>query len=377
MFCPNCGTPNDDNGQKCQKCGFNLKGAAAPKFKGTMLMMNSPLASSPPRATPAAGALPAGVPKPKFAAKATMIGVAPPPPGAVAPPAVSRPAPPTSVGESASAPKLDGPLSGPPKQAPIPRPAGSVNPFGGTMLMGASLPQVPATAAIEQVPVQPAPDATPDAVDAERTFASGGVTPAAAVPQPKLESTTPSVTPPAQDPAGAAVGMAVDAPAMATFATGSPIASPDVPGAGAVKPAWPGHEPQAAAAWGGPVGMTTASAGSQPVGRVRPIGLVLVFGIITAGIYWLWAMWGALNDFKSLRQKSDVVPLRYFIPILGSIEMTRLPDKVQEARVAAGVVNPVHPKAILYVFFPQVFFIADLNEILEAAAKRTRLSSPP
>jgi len=43
VFCPNCGTQNDDDGVKCLKCGFNLKGAVAPKFKGTMLMMNSPL----------------------------------------------------------------------------------------------------------------------------------------------------------------------------------------------------------------------------------------------------------------------------------------------------------------------------------------------
>src|SRR5215208_6914412 len=44
VFCPNCGTQNADTATTCTKCGFNLKGAAAPKFKGTMLMMNAPAA---------------------------------------------------------------------------------------------------------------------------------------------------------------------------------------------------------------------------------------------------------------------------------------------------------------------------------------------
>src|SRR5262249_8912443 len=38
VFCPNCGTQNSETASTCTKCGFNLKGAAAPKFKGTMLM---------------------------------------------------------------------------------------------------------------------------------------------------------------------------------------------------------------------------------------------------------------------------------------------------------------------------------------------------
>jgi uncharacterized membrane protein YvbJ len=42
VFCPNCGTQNSETASTCIKCGFNLKGAAAPKFKGTMLMTNQP-----------------------------------------------------------------------------------------------------------------------------------------------------------------------------------------------------------------------------------------------------------------------------------------------------------------------------------------------
>ena len=61
MFCPNCGTENEEAATTCKKCGFNLKGAAAPKFKGTMLMMNAPAAPragapAAPRAGPPAPA---------------------------------------------------------------------------------------------------------------------------------------------------------------------------------------------------------------------------------------------------------------------------------------------------------------------------------
>jgi len=40
VFCPNCGTKNDDTATPCTKCGFKLSGASAPKFRGTM-MLNS------------------------------------------------------------------------------------------------------------------------------------------------------------------------------------------------------------------------------------------------------------------------------------------------------------------------------------------------
>src|SRR6201999_2725717 len=92
----------------CKKCGFNLKGAAAPKFKGTMLMMNAPQpgaprppgapapgpAAAPPPATPPGGPAP-GAPGPapgqamggRPMLKGTMLGVAPPAMGGQAPPA--------------------------------------------------------------------------------------------------------------------------------------------------------------------------------------------------------------------------------------------------------------------------------------------------
>ncbi|HEV8550625.1 MAG TPA: zinc ribbon domain-containing protein, partial [Polyangiaceae bacterium] len=116
MFCPNCGTENDDAATTCKKCGFNLKGAAAPKFKGTMLMMNSPQQGTPrpgapapgPAAAPPPGPAPAGPPPgapapapaaPRQQLKGTMLGVAPPgmggysPPAAPAAPPVAPPGP--------------------------------------------------------------------------------------------------------------------------------------------------------------------------------------------------------------------------------------------------------------------------------------------
>src|SRR5579862_1395403 len=91
VFCPNCGTQNTESAQTCSKCGFQLKGAAAPKFKGTMLMMNqsggapklggpTPAAGAPAPAPPAApNSAGGGVPAsgPAFKAEAPPIGGAP------------------------------------------------------------------------------------------------------------------------------------------------------------------------------------------------------------------------------------------------------------------------------------------------------------
>ena len=89
MFCPNCGTQNADTATTCSKCGFNLKGAAAPKFKGTMLMVNAP-ANVPRAPAPAAEPeKPAGPMPSKL--KGTMLGVAPPSPGAAPAPPQAAP----------------------------------------------------------------------------------------------------------------------------------------------------------------------------------------------------------------------------------------------------------------------------------------------
>ena len=129
MFCPNCGTQNPETAQTCSKCAFNLKGAAAPKFKGTMLMMNQPgaagAAPAPPR--PAGVPTPAPAPAPGIPSagpsklKGTMVGVAPPMPGAA-------PAPPPFGAPPAQSPGFGTP---PPSPAePYPQQAGQFQPPG-------------------------------------------------------------------------------------------------------------------------------------------------------------------------------------------------------------------------------------------------------
>ncbi len=110
MFCPNCGTQNPETAPVCSKCNFNLKAAAAPKFKGTMLMMNQQGASAPapapvpgmpgsaPPAPPGSGIPGAGGPPRPVAAptnklKGTMVGVAPP-----MPPVAGKPGAPSAPG---------------------------------------------------------------------------------------------------------------------------------------------------------------------------------------------------------------------------------------------------------------------------------------
>src|SRR5262245_64940397 len=89
LFCPNCGTKNPETATTCTKCGFNIKGAAAPKFKGTMLMMNQPggakstPAPPPPAPAPPAAAAPTPGPAapadpPKQAFKGTLFSIVPP-----------------------------------------------------------------------------------------------------------------------------------------------------------------------------------------------------------------------------------------------------------------------------------------------------------
>jgi len=167
VFCPNCGTQNPDTAQTCSKCNFNVKGAAQPKFKGTMLMMNQPQipapgapqasSAAPPGAPPAAAApQPAspvsGGPRPSGTGaapigggnklKGTMVGVAPmaggfgapaapfqQPPAAPAAPA--RSAPPPAAAPRTPSPPAPGPQEGSGYSPPVPQ--AGVNPLGGTM----------------------------------------------------------------------------------------------------------------------------------------------------------------------------------------------------------------------------------------------------
>ena len=148
MFCPNCGTQNPEAAQTCSKCHFHLKSAAAPKFKGTMLMMNQPgaIPSSPPvpgAPPPARPGPPGALPPPGAGAvpsklKGTMVGVAPMAIG-------GAPVPPAGTAPMAATPGLTpmppppGPLPGGASAFSPPVPQPGVNPLGGTVAADAGL----------------------------------------------------------------------------------------------------------------------------------------------------------------------------------------------------------------------------------------------
>ena len=202
MFCPNCGTGNDDGATKCQHCGFSLKPSEGPKFKGTMMMMNAPEAqealrkagvqvpgSFPTDTTtpssggtqPSLGQIPEAAPDPqapvvepavKPKLKGTMIGVAPPalglqmdsPAGAAKPssipPAggsgvaatVAQPAAVPDPAASGSAQSRGTAATMPQAAAPVPPLASAphqparVNPLGGTVVAPAEQFQQPPAA---------------------------------------------------------------------------------------------------------------------------------------------------------------------------------------------------------------------------------------
>jgi hypothetical protein len=144
------------------KCSFQMKGAAAPKFKGTMLMMNQQApaptpgsaAPRPPGGSPGAG----GGPPSKL--KGTMVGVAPPTAGGAPSPVAVPPAPGAPPPGAAVRVPTAGPAFQPPPVAPTAPPAAApapghappdpasaynppvaqqgVNPLGGTMAADAS-----------------------------------------------------------------------------------------------------------------------------------------------------------------------------------------------------------------------------------------------
>src|SRR5438874_1997289 len=103
MFCPNCGTQNPDTAAACSACGHKLQAAeaaapgkpAAPKFKGTMMMV-SPMGNAPAPA-PMPAPIKSNPPPPPagnpFAATMMSPGFDAGPPAPAAPiPAAGKPA---------------------------------------------------------------------------------------------------------------------------------------------------------------------------------------------------------------------------------------------------------------------------------------------
>src|SRR5687768_3522241 len=65
-FCPNCGTPNTDQAEKCVSCSFDLAPKQKAKFKGTIMMqgVQLPGAAPTPSAATATAAAPTAPPAP-------------------------------------------------------------------------------------------------------------------------------------------------------------------------------------------------------------------------------------------------------------------------------------------------------------------------
>lgn len=85
------------------------------------------------------------------------------------------------------------------------------------------------------------------------------------------------------------------------------------------------------------------------------------------GFYALYLIWVEVNELKAFRQKDDINPILFFIPILNLIQLWGLNQKVLEAKQMAGVPNPQVSHSILYLFLWPYFMTNDLNEIWAAA----------
>jgi hypothetical protein len=140
-FCPNCGTPNTDQAEKCVSCGFELAPKQKAKFKGTIMMsgIQPPVArppagpaGQPPAQQPAAPQQPQApqpAPQRNMAFEKTMLGG----PGLVVPPPSATPSQP-AANDLAQAPTVEGPapqFSAAPSQPSSNAPAAPASGYGG------------------------------------------------------------------------------------------------------------------------------------------------------------------------------------------------------------------------------------------------------
>lgn len=395
MFCPNCGTQNPETAQTCTKCSFNLKGAAAPKFKGTMLMQQSPHAAPPPGA-PAPAAAPAPMPS---KLKGTMVGVAPPMPGSAPmgpPPADPGFPPPAAFGP---------PPAAPPPVAPEHAAFGSaqgVNPLGGTMVapdgfgspppgapggygappqdpnMGAygAPPQqgfgAPPQQGYGPPPGQPggygappgapggygAPQGQPDfgqqvnqgfnqATDAINQGINQALGPQGAYNQPGQQPGQPY-----QQPYGAAPG-----------------AQPGYPGGpgGPMVPA--GGGPMMGGGGGG-----GAPGQHGPKGQVRNPINVLLIGIVTCGIYQMIWFISVANEMSAYlgREEPSWVKIMLLSTVTCGIyamywQIVKCGALIQEMQMRAGLPNPEN-KGIMYIvpYYNVILMQQELNKVWES-----------
>jgi hypothetical protein len=393
VFCPNCGTQNPDTAEACSKCKFHLKSAAAPKFKGTMLMMNQP-GALPPAVPPAVPAVPArsgpGAAPPPGAGlmpsklKGTLVGVAPMVGvGAGLPPAAPTPTrpqfpglaqgnvpggtpagsaqdqPPTGEGASAFAP-------------PVPQPG--VNPLGGTVAADAGL--FGALAAQQEVaaggPVPPAYGAPPSPGDAAPAMQGPGGTVAMAAPYgyggQSPQGPTPFAVPP---PPGGAYGQPAPQPGggpmgqgMVPYGSQQPgpmVGTLKSSGPTAVKPTrrnalltflLPG-----AVIFGGIV-MTILGFFVQALGT---LGSLCILG---GAVWYLLIAIQMINELKSVTRNEALAWWPLVIPFYGMYwAWLVVPQEAAKAKQMLGVRQAPQP-LVLYIFLWHFALASDLNDMV-------------
>ena len=107
-----------------------------------------------------------------------------------------------------------------------------------------------------------------------------------------------------------------------------------------------------------------------PIGKMRNPVMVVVLTYVTCGIYGIISLLSMIGELKAFRQKNDLSPILFLLPVIGLLEMIKLPAKVLEAKRMAGVPNAQEPNVILYLFLGIYMLPADLNEIWQVASAK-------
>jgi len=340
-----------------------------------MLMMNAPAGlaaaaaaqAAPPAApapldasqgvAPAAPAVPHGVApfapaapvSPASAAakaklKGTMLGVAPPSPGAAPAPPFGTPlgGPPGGISPGAGFP-APAPVAGVPTPVASPPAAAPVNPLGGTMVADASSFGSPGA-------YGSAPGAQP----------AWGAPPAQGYGTPPQQ---PVYSPPAQ-------GYAAP-PAHADPSGYAPPTQAEAGGYGA-PPAYgspPQYQSGALSPYGADPLAPTSPGGHGPVGKIRNPVNDMIFGAV-CGFYALYVWIMGVLELKAFRQKSDISLILLFIPIVQLFVIWSLTAKMLDAKQLAGIpgARVGHPIMYLIPIYGLYCFIVDLNEVFQAAS---------
>jgi hypothetical protein len=114
-----------------------------------------------------------------------------------------------------------------------------------------------------------------------------------------------------------------------------------------------------------------------PIGKTRNPVMVIVLTYVTCGIYGIISLFSMLGELNAFRQKNDINPVLFLLPIISLLEFIKLPAKVLEAKRMAGVPNAQEPNVILYLFFGIYFIPVDLNEVWQAASARQGMAVLP